>query len=254
MGDSPDIVLTIIFASVFFVMLMATVVFAIWRYYSRKRIHEIEVMQFEQTLLETRLEIQEQTFRTISQELHDNLGQVLSLAKLQMNTTNFEKPEEAREKVYGAIDLVGSAIQSIRDLAKTMHSESVNRAGLMEALETEVRMLQKTGTMQPVYQVSGTPVPLDDSKSLIIFRIVQEALHNVIKHAKATVVEMNLDFTKDNLKVTIRDNGNGFNGRRSADGSGLRNMRDRAKIIGAEFDLQSMEGRGTTITLTIPAA
>lgn len=253
MRDSPDIILTIILASIFFVMLAGTFVISIMRFYARKRKHEMEVMQFGQTLLETRLEIQEQTFKTISQELHDNLGQVLSLAKLHMNTANFAKPDEAREKVYGAIDLVGSAIQSIRDLAKTMHAESISRVGLIGALETEVRMIEKTGVMQPVFQVSGIPVQLDDNKSLIIFRIIQEALHNVIKHAHATLVEMNVDFSKQGVRVMIRDNGKGFSENGSSDGSGLRNMRDRAKVIKADFDMQTVQEKGTTITLTIPS-
>ncbi len=186
MRAAPEIVYMIILATIFFVLLVTVIIVTVWRYYSRKRAHEMEVIQFGQTLLETRLEIQEHTFRAISEELHDNLGQVLSLAKLQLNTANINNPIQAQEKVNGAIDLVSQAIYSIRDLAKTMHSESITRVGLTGALETEARLIEKTGMLQPVFQVSGTPVPLDDNKTLIVFRIVQEALHNVVKHADAT--------------------------------------------------------------------
>jgi len=253
MRAAPEIVYTIILAAIFFVLLVTVIIVTVWRYYSRKRAHEMEVIQFGQTLLETRLEIQEHTFRAISEELHDNLGQVLSLAKLQLNTANINNPIQAQEKVNGAIDLVGQAIYSIRDLAKTMHSESITRVGLTGALETEARLIEKIGMLQPVFQVSGTPVPLDDNKTLIVFRIVQEALHNVVKHANATLVEMKVDFSKDQVRVTVRDNGSGFHSNGNNDGSGLRNMKDRAKIIGAEFDLQSVEDKGTTIILTIPS-
>jgi two-component system, NarL family, sensor kinase len=103
--------------------------------------------------------------------------------------------------------------------------------------------------------VSGQPVHLDDNKSLIIFRIVQEALQNVVKHAKATVLEMNIDFLREQMKLTISDNGTGFNWEENKDkGSGLRNMTDRARIIGAHFDMQPAGDTGTIITLTIPTS
>lgn len=255
MRNPPEeIVYTIVLAAVFFILLVVVMLVTVWRYYSRKRTHEMAVMQFERTLLETRLEIQEQTFRGISQELHDNLGQILSLAKLNLTTARLDKPEEVGEKINSAIDLVSQSIQSIRDLAKTLHTESVTRVGLLSALETEIRIIEKLGIIQPVFQVTGQPVPMDDNKNLIIFRIVQEALHNVIKHAKASLVEMNVDFSPGEVKVTVRDNGTGFSSQGSTDGSGLRNMKDRAKLIGADFQLEPSTGNGTLITLKIPGS
>ena len=253
MRNPPEIAYTIILATIFFVLLAVVIVVTVWRYYLRKRTHEMAVMEFDHTLLQTRLEIQEQTFRTISQELHDNLGQLLSLAKLHLTTLKMEKPEEIQEKVNGAIDLVSESIQSIRDLAKTMHSESINRVGLMPALETEIRMMQKLGVIQPVFRVTGIETSLPDNMNLIIFRIVQEALHNVTKHAEATLVELSVGFLPKHLSVTVRDNGKGYSGVNNGDGSGLRNMRDRARIIGADLTVTSAEGEGTLITLTIPS-
>src|SRR5687767_9990695 len=103
MRNPPEeIVYTIVLAAVFFILLVVVMLVTVWRYYSRKRTHEMAVMQFERTLLETRLEIQEQTFRGISQELHDNLGQILSLAKLNLTTARLDKPEEVGEKINSA--------------------------------------------------------------------------------------------------------------------------------------------------------
>lgn len=126
------------------------------------------------------------------------------------------------------------------------------RSGLMAALESEIRNIEKLGILQPVFRVSGKPINFDENKSLIIFRIVQEALHNVLKHAKATLVEMQVCFEYDNIKMTIRDNGKGFLRDETKAGSGLRNMRDRASLIGAEFNLDSSADQGTLIMLTIP--
>jgi signal transduction histidine kinase len=253
MRNPSEIYFTVVLATFFFIALVAVVVTAVWRYYYRKRAHEKTLMEFDHTLLQSRLEIQEQTFKTISQELHDNLGQVLTLAKLNLNTLNLENTDQAREKVNSAVDLITQTIQSIRDLSRNLHADIISKIGLVQALETEIRIIEKLGILHPVFRVAGQPVHVETDKSLIIFRIVQEALHNVVKHAKATVLEMNIDFLQDQIKLTISDNGTGFDWGQSKDkGSGLRNMNDRARIIGAQFDMQPAATKGTVITLTIP--
>jgi signal transduction histidine kinase len=128
-----------------------------------------------------------------------------------------------------------------------------DNSGLIRALENEIRNIEKLGLLQPVFRITGNPVNLEQNKSLIIFRIVEEALHNVIKHAKATLVEMLVQFDNDNVKLTIRDNGKGF-GNEEKDGRGLRIMRDSARVIGADFNLASSAAQGTLIKLTIPQA
>lgn len=128
-----------------------------------------------------------------------------------------------------------------------------DKSGLIRALESEIRNIEKLGLLQPVFRITGNPVNLERNKSLIIFRIVEEALHNVIKHAKATLVEMRVQFDTDNVRLTIRDNGRGFNNDEKS-GRGLRIMRDSAKVIGADFNLASSAAQGTLIKLTIPQA
>lgn len=126
-----------------------------------------------------------------------------------------------------------------------------DKSGLIRALENEIRNIEKLGLLQPVFRITGNPVNLEQNKSLIIFRIVEEALHNVMKHAKATLVEMRVQFDSDNVKLTIRDNGKGF-GQEEKPGRGLRIMRDSARVIGADFNLASSAAQGTFIRLTIP--
>lgn len=253
MRDTSEIYFTIVLATVFFLVLVAVVVTAVWRYYYRKRAHEKTLMEFDHTLLQSRLEIQEQTFKTISQELHDNLGQMLTLAKLNLNTLNLADSDKAREKINGAIDLLTQTIQSIRDVSRNLHADIISKIGLVQALESEIRIIEKLGILHPVFLVEGQPVPLETDKSLIIFRIVQEAVQNVVKHAQATMLEMRINFAPDQIKLSIADNGKGFDWAQSKDkGSGLRNMNDRARVIGAQFDMHPAGTNGTVITLTIP--
>lgn len=149
-------------------------------------------------------------------------------------------------------EAVKQARMEVRDqIFKTINMEG---AGLMAALEGEIRNIEKLGILQPVFRISGKPVMLEANKSVIIFRIVQEALHNVLKHAKATLVEMQVQFDSDSIKVTIKDNGKGFPGNVDNSGRGLRNMRHRARLIGADFILSSSVSRGTLIMLSIPGA
>jgi two-component system, NarL family, sensor kinase len=255
MRNSTEIFYTVILATIFFMVMMAVVVAAVWRYYNRKRANEKTLIEFDHTLLQSRLEIQEETFKSISREMHDNMGQILSLAKLHLNTLALEDTEQSRERLNGAIDMLTQTIQSLRDVSKNLHADSISKNGLVPALETEIRIIEKLGILHPVFHVSGQPVHLDDNKSLIIFRIVQEALQNVVKHAKATVLEMNINFLPEQMRLTISDNGTGFDWQENKDKeSGLRNMTDRARIIGAHFDMQPAGNPGTIITLTIPTS
>ena len=128
----------------------------------------------------------------------------------------------------------------------------IDRSGLMAAIENEIRNIEKLGVLQPVFRITGKPVMLEENKSLIIYRIVEEALHNVLKHAKATLLEMQIQFECDKVKLMIKDNGKGILGDVMANGRGLRKMRESARMIGAQFKLDSSTARGTLIMLTIP--
>jgi len=253
MRTATEIYYAIALATVFVVLLIGMILIGIWRYYKRRQAHELAVVQFEQTLLQSRLEIQEQTLTSIAQEIHDNIGQVLTLAASTLRTINYENAAQVREKVEAGIDLISHSIQSFRDLAKSLNGGLIMRTGLVAALEAEVRRIEALGIMHSVFRVFGEPRVINENKSLIIFRIVQEALQNVIKHAGASVVEMQVHFTTSDLVLVVIDNGKGIAGSPAIhDGSGLRNMKDRAHVIGAQFEITPATPGGTKISLTIP--
>ena len=136
--------------------------------------------QFRQELLQSQLEIQEQTFKTISQELHDNIGQVLTLAKLNLNTLDINVKDKAIDKIDDAKSLISKAIQDIRDLSKTMNTDTIATVGLCNAIQMELNMLEKTGTIKTGFQAIGDSTQINPQVELILFRIVQEAFHNII--------------------------------------------------------------------------
>lgn len=214
--------------------------------------------KFSQTLLQTQLEIQEQTLKNISQEIHDNIGQALSLAKLNLNTMP-EMPDEAlQQKLVNSKQLVSKAITDLRDLSRSLDTDYVQEMGLQRAIEYELEMIRKTGTMDTTLAVEGTLFRLDKQKELILFRIVQETFNNILKHAGAKSIMVNIGYAPDSFNLTIKDDGKGMNLQPLSEekntnfGLGIRNMHSRAKLIGADFSMISNPGEGTEVRINLP--
>ena len=212
---------------------------------------------FQQELLRTQLEIQEQTFQKISQEIHDNLGQMLSLAKLNLNTVDFEDLSTAKNKVSCSKNLVSQVISDLRDLSKSLNPEIVTKIGLTEAISRELLMVAKTGQYEINLSQHGNHSHLDGQKELIIFRIFQEILNNIINHATAKTVNVTLDYQPEGFNLTVSDDGEGFDVSlidmpERISGMGIHNMRTRAKMIGAEIEFLSSAGKGTVISVQLP--
>lgn len=247
-----EIYYTVILGSIFFIFLITVIVITAFLYHNRKRAYQLEVSNFQNILLRTQLEIQEQTFKTISQEIHDNIGQMLSLAKLNLNTVDLEQKEKALNKLSDAKELVSKAIHDLRDLSKTLNADTIAAVGFVRAVEQELNMIQKAGAIQTKLDVQGQPQRLEPQKELILFRIVQEALHNVLKHAKASNIIVTAQYNNLLLLLQISDNGCGFESANDHFGSGLRNIQSRARLIGGELQIRSTKNHGTQIQINIP--
>jgi signal transduction histidine kinase len=191
----------------------------------------------------------------IAQEIHDNIGGTLSLAKLNLNTLNPDKPGGSLDKISNTKELVTKAIGDLRTLSKTLHKEAVLSAGLIKAVEMELKLIDKAAVFETSLNITGEPQPIDPQKELILFRTVQEALNNAIKHAGATLIQVNMHFQPTSLSLSISDNGKGFHLKSVENdpekGLGLRNMKNRTKLIGGE--LKIAEGQpGTKIQISLP--
>ncbi len=210
--------------------------------------------KFQQELLQTQIEIQEQTLKTISEEIHDNIGQVLSLAKLHLNTFPSSIDEATQTKVDDTKQLVSKAINDLRDLSRSLHGEKISEIGLQQAIENELRILQNTKQFETSFNITGTKYRLDPQKEMVLFRIVQESLNNAVKYSKAKMITVQLQFEPALFRLTIADNGIGFNSmalQSSHTGIGLKNMQNRAALIGGKFLILSTSGNGTSITVEL---
>lgn len=255
-----EIRFAIILGSLLLVILVLLIIIAIILYRNRQVKHRKEKQELEknlaQILLQSQLEIQEQTLKNISQEIHDNIGQVLSLAKLNLSTMEPDNPDELKEKIADSKKLVSKAIQDLRDLSKSMNTDNIEALGLVRAVEYEVDMIRKAG-FKTELNVEGSKIRLEPQKELILFRIIQEVTNNIIKHAEAASIEISIAYTESELKIEVKDDGKGFdlsplNENSSAFGLGIRNMHSRAKLINADFNMNSEMGKGTTVSLMVP--
>ncbi len=203
--------------------------------------------RFEKTLLETQLEIQEQTFTQISQEIHDNIGQVLSLVRLNVNRLSIAVNEE---KITETDRLLGQAITDLRQLSHNLNSDYLQRAGLTEALGQLLSNLERTGKFTTRFSCYADTIHLKNDATIILYRIVQEAINNIIKHADASQVSISIEEDNGMLCIVVSDNGKGFDTSAVKGGIGLKNILSRAQMIGATVEMKSEPNAGTSVIIT----
>jgi len=253
--SDEKIFIAVITTTFLMIILIIAVVLAILKYQNRTRKHLLEVQDlkniYQQEILKAQLEMQEQTFQTISQEIHDNIGQILSLIRLNISTIKTEENSPSEHKVITSKELLDQAIEDLRDLSKRLNTEYVSRQGLAELLRFQLNLIQKTGLYETTLEVHGEERPLDAEKKLIIFRIAQEALNNVLKHAQAKDISVLLMYMSVKIILSIKDDGKGFSPEGAQKSLGLQNMAHRAGLIGASFTLQSKPGEGTLAQLIV---
>jgi len=210
--------------------------------------------QFAQTLLQSQLEIKEQTLTHISRELHDNLGQIASLIKINLNTLQFSDIPKAHEKVEQSRELIRQLIFDLKSLSLSLGSDHVNQLGLSRALEIEVLRLNKTGQFNSSFSLSGDPRFTDPHKTIILYRMAQEVLNNMVKHSEAKHINVSLNASENLITLALSDDGKGFNVEEKAKsgGAGLMNLENRARLLNARLTIQSSPGNGSHVTIELP--
>ncbi len=253
----------VILAGTLLALLLVGFILAMFFLYQRKRQKQEREMirmkeEYEQEVLRSQLEIQESTLKTIAQELHDNIGQTLSVIKLWMSIAPIEKEHPAYEGVQNSKEMLHKVIHDMADLTKSLHTDRISDIGLQEAINFDIASIRKTGLMEIQYEVQGDEFHFPDQKSIFLFRMYQEMMNNILKHSKATRVNVSIVYSSDyTFALTIQDNGVGFNTQQKkaltsgSSGLGLKSMRNRAKMIGANMTMLSEPGKGTTISVTL---
>lgn len=261
MQKTPDDIIIFLLVSTSIILLMAVFVIVIVFLYRKKQIAyqkslDTIRLDYEKNILNAQLEIQEQTFQDISREIHDNIGMSLTLAKLNLNTLNLTDTKQSTEQIHSSVDLITKAISDLTDISKSLNAEYIANYGLMNALEQQIAKIRHLG-LEVGLEVNGNTVFMDSQKELIIFRIMQEALNNILKHARATKISIELSYDATHLNANISDNGQGFDMNSDAiknrkSGTGLINMNKRAQMIQGYWIINSSPHNGTIVKLSIP--
>ena len=256
-SSSEAIVVFILLCTFLIALLIGFITTMIYRYQQKQNVYFKEVEELKiahaNEMLQSQLEIQEQTFENISREIHDNIGQKLTLAKLHLNTLNLNDTGKATIQLNDSVSMISEAINDLSDISRSMSSEIILNNGFIRALEFEITQLNKSGLFKLKLQVTGEPVFLESQRELVLFRIVQEALNNIVKHAAARAITIFLHYNEQLMSLKITDDGKGFaNGKNVEAGTGLANMKRRAGLLQGNFTINSQLGNGTEINIKIP--
>lgn len=195
---------------------------------------------------------QEKERAEIGRELHDNINQILTTTKMYLDMALAE--DEIREELMmKSHQNISSAIEEIRILSKSLVPPSLGDIGLKEAISEMINNLNLSQKIEIKLRTSGiSSSVIPDKMQLMVFRIVQEQISNVLKHSKATEAEIKLAISKNELMVTITDNGVGFEPKKRMKGIGLMNITSRAEVHNGRVEISSSPGNGCTLKIAIP--
>ena len=196
------------------------------------------------------LEGQEKERARIARDLHDGLGNLLSTLKVRV-----ESIEGAEENGLGeASEMIDEACSEVRKISHEMMPQALKSLGLKKALADLVLKMESTHGLHLSFQTYGAEKELDDNTNVMVFRMVQELFNNVLKHAEATEVLLQLTYGEDWFNITVEDNGKGFElGKQASDqGMGLQSIAFRTEYIGGEYTIDSRPGMGTSVSINIP--
>ncbi len=223
----------------------------------RRRVAQLEKEKAaQQTYSQQLIESQESERRRIAVELHDGLGQSLVVIKnralISLNTP--ENHERLRSQMEEISEAASAAITEVRGIARNLHPYQIEYLGLTTALRTMVESIADASNIEFTTEIDTLDGELPKEAEINLYRIVQEALNNVVKHSAATRASVSLKKNGRVLTLFIEDNGKGFvldaeNGRR---GLGLVGIGERAKMLNAQHEVRSTQGGGTKIYLQMP--
>lgn len=206
--------------------------------------------------------VREEERSTIARELHDELGQILTSIKmnLMMMTKQVLQDDESFDKtvfeneIDSMNEMIEHSVRRLKKLISELRPEILDDLGLIPAVEWLIEQFVTRSGVKVNFIVEANNLNLPKNKQLNVYRIVQESLTNVLRHSKATEINLSIFETGNSLKITIQDNGKGFNPDLldPLHSIGITGMKERALSFGADLNIQSASGKGTTVLLSVP--
>jgi signal transduction histidine kinase len=233
-----------------FLFLSCIIVGVMLAYGKRRQKYLLEVQElkhtFQQSLLSSQIEIQEETLKNISQELHDNISQQLGLIKIQLTGFQDKAPE-----LQVSRQLISSTIEDIRAMSKSLHPDRIASISLQENIHQELERLQKISSLNIQHKLEEDQPELKIETRIIVFRIFQELLNNVLKHSQAKTLEINLSYKSKNLLLQVSDDGIGIP-QNISEGIGFTSIRNRLGLLKGSLHFSDFNQKGTCVQVIVP--
>jgi two-component system NarL family sensor kinase len=244
------------------VVLMLLAAITGFLFYRKKQIEQqakldAEIASQKEIRTKAILEAEEKERRRIAQDLHDGVGQLLSAAKLNLSNLDSKitaQTEEQKLAMQNALSLVDDSVKEVRAVSHNMMPNTLIKLGLASAVREFITKLGNAPTLKVDLEIVGLDTRLDNQVETVLYRVIQEIVNNIIKHAKASQISMQLIRHETELNIMIEDNGVGFDTNQLDDfeGIGLKGIQTRIEFLNGSVHFDSSIGRGTTVIIDIP--
>lgn len=231
-------------------------------FYRKKRVEQqarLDAEMAAQKELRTRaiLEAEEKERRRIAQDLHDGVGQLLSAAKLNLSHLDAKLPQKNTEQetaMHNALSLLDDSAKEVRAVSHNMMPNTLIKFGLASAIREFITKLGNAPSLRVDLEIVGLDERLENQLETVLYRVIQEVVNNIVKHAQASKISMQLVRHEQEVNVMIEDNGVGFDTTSidDLDGLGLKGIKTRIELLGGTVFFDSAIGRGTTVIIDVP--
>lgn len=249
MTENERIALAVVIATMMFLVLLIVLITLMVFNTTRRLRHRAELtelhMQREKEVMNAEREATRQTLREVGQELHDNVGQLLTVAQMGMNSALDEGPNA---RLGAARDALDQGVEEVRRLAHSLDSELWRKRSFVDAISHEAERIERVGRVQVRVLVKGAAPALEGETSTLLFRVFQEVMNNALKHSGASTIDISVEGGPP-FTLTITDNGRGFAAEGTEGNGGLHNIRHRCALVGYEAHCTSAPGQGCSWTI-----
>ncbi|MGV3696289.1 sensor histidine kinase [Flavobacterium sp.] len=257
MGKTEYLLITIIFNFLFILFIVAIISY-IWQYKRKKREHLVAIQNqreiHHKELLAMQLEMQRKTMQEIGREIHDNIGQKLTLASLYIQNLLYESiKQENKQNIENISTIINDSLADLRQLSKTLTDDAIANKSLVALLQLECEKVNLIKKCWFIYDGQVLANEVNYHTKSMLLRIAQEFIQNSLKHAKCQSIKLNLKQDLEFIVMELSDDGHGFDTNTiNSQGSGLQNMKKRTETIGGQFLLESSDN-GTSLTIRLPS-
>ncbi|MCU0319842.1 MAG: histidine kinase [Flavobacteriales bacterium] len=249
--DHTSVATVLVLSALVLVLVVGAVILLLIVVHQRRIRHRAEIAELAakhvNEIRQAEREVEAQTLRKVGEELHDNVGQLLT--SLGLDIQLMREHINSHERFHRMVDTLDQAVREIRRLSASLNTDHLRTRPLQHLLRAACEQLDLPGRRSVQFITSDSPIDVSPDDKVVLFRIFQEATNNALKHARATRITVAL-VNNPRLRLTITDNGSGFNTASVSDGQGLANIRRRATLIGAVASVYSDPANGTIITIS----